>query len=169
MQDLTSELRALQENSDCSCMALTKISMCPNGWTLHNDSCYFFYMFRQTWDDARTTCERFGGHLVAIETMEEDDFVKGFIDMSKAKSGLNMDKYTWLGATDHLSEGVWLWVTGEKVALQDWRGGHVEHADSNGQPGVEDCMDYSFGAWNDNSCAATLPCLCEKEAAFTSN
>lgn len=165
IRELTAELGALHEDSDCSCMALTKVNRCPDGWTLRNNSCYFYYVFPQTWDDARKTCERIGGHLVTLETVEEDVYVKRFIDEAKTKSGQTRDTYTWLGASDHLQEGVWLWVTGQKVALHDWRGGH---ASNDGNPGVEDCMDYSFGAWNDNSCSSIHASLCEKMAAFMS-
>lgn len=64
-----------------------------------------------SWHEARDFCQTQGGHLVTINSQEENDFVYQFFP------------YGWLGATDELSEGTWLWVTGEPWSYTNWAPG----------------------------------------------
>ena len=75
---------------------------------------HYYKVFKNTtigWHDAKTACEKVGGHLVTITSAKENDFVYSLI----CKSGVQC----WLGATDEKKEGTWKWVTGEKWNYQD--------------------------------------------------
>ena len=133
----------------------------PDGWTKFNDHCYLYNILRRTWSQAQSTCENFGGHLATIQDVEEDQFIRMFINESKTAINDLTPSYTWIGATDSLKEGTWVWVTGQPIgkSYTNWRGG----GPSNGHHGShdEDCLDYSNG-WNDNDCSQWYHFICEK-------
>ncbi len=66
-----------------------------------------------TWHEARTECERMGGHLVIIRDQDENRFVMALL----AKSDMDA---AWLGATDERSEGRWFWVDGTEMRYNAW-------------------------------------------------
>jgi hypothetical protein len=63
---------------------------------------------KATWHVAKRRCEEMGGHLVAIETAMEEQFVKQLCGQVTA----------WVGASDEDEEGIWKWVTGERIELR---------------------------------------------------
>ncbi|XP_063447880.1 perlucin-like protein [Mytilus trossulus] len=140
---------------------------CPDGWTRYDLHCYNYSSSRKTWTTAENTCEQFGGHLVVIEDNDEDSFIGRFIERSLKLSNYAVyDRtfnYTWIGASDIAKEGNWLWVTGKPVGVYtNWRG----PGPNNGNNGshTENCMDWSFGGWNDSHCAGHLNFVCEIES-----
>lgn len=66
-----------------------------------------------SWHKAKQKCEDLGGHLVVINDAEENAFVTSIA----AKASLDT---IWLGATDEVKEGEWVWVTGQKVTYANW-------------------------------------------------
>jgi hypothetical protein len=60
------------------------------------------------WHDARDYCTGLGAHLVTIGSQEENQFVYELLP------------WGWLGATDEVTEGVWVWVTGEPWLFENW-------------------------------------------------
>jgi cysteine-rich repeat protein len=102
-----------------------------------------------TWQGARSDCIAWGGDLAAIGTVGEQTFLQGFVGGDH-----------WLGTSDAAVEGSFTWVTSEPFAYSNWAAG--EPNDSGG----EDCAEL-YGpangfAWNDLSCDAALPALCER-------
>lgn len=57
-----------------------------------------------TWHIAKKSCEEMGGHLVCIESPEEEQFV--------LKLCGTQTQSVWLGATDEEVEDQWHWVSG---------------------------------------------------------
>ncbi|CAC5382633.1 unnamed protein product [Mytilus coruscus] len=136
---------------------------CPDGWTKYDLHCYLYSSSRKTWTSAEDTCEQFGGHLVVIEDNDEDSFIESFLKMSTTKAHDWSFNYTWVGASDLAKEGDWLWVTGSPVGIYtNWRGPGPNNAHHGSH--TEDCMDWSFGGWNDNDCASHLNFVCEIES-----
>lgn len=136
---------------------------CPDGWTVFGQHCYFYNIFKKPWMDAQTTCENLGGHLATIEDYDEDKFIEQFIIQSKTLISDLSSSYTWVGATDQIKEGTWLWVTGKPVNMtvySNWRGPGPNNAHHGSH--TEDCMDWSAGGWNDNDCASAFNFICEK-------
>ncbi|MGH0135040.1 UNVERIFIED_CONTAM: hypothetical protein FKN15_056478 [Acipenser sinensis] len=60
------------------------------------------------WNSSRDNCTSMGGHLVIIESEEEQRFL---LSAAKAHAG---NRY-WIGLTDAVTEGVWLWVDGTRL------------------------------------------------------
>ncbi len=63
-----------------------------------------------TWHVAKQRCEEMGGHLVCVESREEEEFI--------AQLCSPCDRAVWIGASDEVEEGNWLWVNGKSVMMQ---------------------------------------------------
>ncbi len=62
----------------------------------------------------------------------------------------------WLGATDVVKEGTWIWESSKTIATYTkWGGG-----EPNNCCGGENCLHFN-SVWNDLSCDATLNVMCE--------
>ena len=49
---------------------------CDYGWVAYNRSCYrLFYNRHLNWADAKKSCRDLGGHLVRIDTFDENEFL----------------------------------------------------------------------------------------------
>jgi hypothetical protein len=66
----------------------------------------------------------------------------------------------WLGATDNLKEGSWIWQSsGKPMTYSKWAAG-----EPNNCCGGENCLQmnaFSGGAWNDAVCTNLVSVLCE--------
>ena len=100
---------------------------------------YELYNTKMSWKDAYRFCEKKGGHLVTINSKDEDDFI---YEIQKSYSPYER---MWLGATDEYSEGSWKWITGETINYKNWADGEPNDSDD------EDFMMIykSTGKWND--------------------
>jgi len=63
-----------------------------------------------SWWEGNTLCNQAGGHMVTISSQEENDLV-----FNSMGSG-----HVWIGFTDQVSEGNFVWVTGEAVNYTNW-------------------------------------------------
>ena len=120
---------------------------CPNPWTLLSHGCYTFISEpTMDWAGAKQTCEDLQGHLVKIESKEEN------LELYEEITRLQMPG-SWIGLNDIQEEGNWVWTGGETPAFTDW---------FPGQPGTdgaghdtaerEDCAGYhptSAEQWHD--------------------
>ncbi len=66
-----------------------------------------------TWFEARKACEAMGGHLVIIKSEDENRFVTNLL----TAAGVQV---SWLGATDEVVEGRWVWIDGTEVRYENW-------------------------------------------------
>ena len=72
----------------------------------------------------------------------------------------------WVGGTDLIEEGSWIWATSDRSfhddnMFTDWMS-NPPNPDNNG--GNEHCLEMIagfVGQWNDNVCASAYPYLCE--------
>jgi hypothetical protein len=85
----------------------------PIGTTTLSGHAYKFFPEQLSWHEARKRCEALGGHLVMIETPEENAFLGQLIT-----DGGGLD--SWIGATDEGSEGQWHWVDGRNLTWTNW-------------------------------------------------
>ncbi|XP_052817960.1 macrophage mannose receptor 1-like [Mya arenaria] len=111
-----------------------------------NQSCYELLKTRVTWRDADDICKRSGGHLVSINDATEQHYIQAFM----SRHGPNAT--VWIGLFDRRSEGVYHWLSGEKVGYTNWVSGHVTHKS-------KDCviLDPSRGGvWDDGDCTSSL-------------
>jgi serine/threonine protein kinase len=78
-----------------------------------NGHAYKFFPEQLSWHEAKKRCEALGGHLVIIETPEENAFLAKLIT-----DGGKID--SWIGATDEGFEGQWRWVDGRNMTWTNW-------------------------------------------------
>ncbi|XP_066469002.1 C-type lectin domain family 4 member M-like [Tiliqua scincoides] len=65
----------------------------------------------------------------------------------------------WIGLSDTVTEGKWVWVDGTPLSLSFWRRGEPNDSGEGG----EDCATLQFnGQWNDVSCSTSDFWICEK-------
>ena len=86
---------------------------------------------------------------MVVDSKEEMDFI------SKHQG------YIWLGATDEASEGMWRWVDGTVLSVDNpsWRRGKPDGGkDKNCLRRVNEQTNYK---WTDESCEAKYYRLCE--------
>ena len=67
-----------------------------------------------TWDQARLDAEARGGHLLTVSNAQEWQMVQ-----DRLGAAMPLENY-WMGGTDALSEGNWMWVTGEQWSYTNW-------------------------------------------------
>ncbi|HAA12622.1 MAG TPA: hypothetical protein DCE41_13385 [Cytophagales bacterium] len=72
-----------------------------------------------TWQEAKAQCESLGGHLVIINSAEENDFLS---TLGAANSNY------FLGASDHEVEGEWQWVDGTPFDYANWAEGEPNNS-----------------------------------------
>ncbi|KAK7476648.1 hypothetical protein BaRGS_00032123 [Batillaria attramentaria] len=125
---------------------------CPTGWESFGTSCYWLSEEGKTWDEAKTSCEELGATLAEIENSSENDFLKG----------LGRNRPIWLGGTDRVVEGQWMWAgSNTPFSFTDWNPGEPNNARS------EQCLNLwrwqGVYGWNDFKCAFSIIFLCEKK------
>lgn len=76
-----------------------------------NNNKYLLFDKNTTWTEAKTICEQYGGHLAAIESMDESSFVKNFL-----KSG----ERSWYYLGGQKKNDVWKWENGSNAEYISW-------------------------------------------------
>ncbi|KAL0970110.1 hypothetical protein UPYG_G00237260 [Umbra pygmaea] len=85
-------------------LAIAQAKHCSSDWIFFNGSCYYFSNDIMTWKQSKYACIRDGGHLVIIESLQEQEFLRikvGNPDYADSP---------WIGMTDQNTEGTWVWV-----------------------------------------------------------
>ncbi|KAM8812004.1 asialoglycoprotein receptor 1-like [Rhynchonycteris naso] len=155
VQQLTKDLNFLY----CQMAALKSNgslnTCCPVNWLEYEGSCYWFSRTRKPWLQAGKYCQLVHAHLVVVNSMEEQVFLK------KHTSSLN----TWIGLTDQ--NGTWTWVDGTDYnsGFQNWSPEQPDNWSGHGLGGGEDCAHFTYdGHWNDNVCTRPFRWVCETRA-----
>ncbi|CAH1772722.1 unnamed protein product [Owenia fusiformis] len=127
----------------------TTVEKCPPSSVQYEGTCYTFIKQQMTWHQAELTCLTLGGHLVAIETQSEQDFIVGYLDDNDMK-GFDY----WIGANDLIQEGQFIWVgTNKPLSYTTWADINGPQPDNN--KGKEHCVhlrDIHDLNWNDINC-----------------
>ncbi|XP_037023754.1 C-type lectin domain family 4 member E [Artibeus jamaicensis] len=127
---------------------------CPLRWVHFQSSCYFFSTNTMTWSASVKNCSDMGGHLVVINTQEEQEFL--FHEKPEKRE-------YYIGLTDKVTDGQWKWVDGTPFmkSLSFWDVG-----EPNNLATVEDCATVRDSSdprrnWNDVPCFLSLFRICE--------
>lgn len=118
-----------------------------------NQHLYQYMEQGSSWHDARDVCASQGGYLVTIQDTVENDFI---YQLTKGN--------TWLGATDEIEEGTWVWVNGEPWDFQNWEQGEPNHGNLDELEHYLRFWDQSSSTWNDFP-EGISPFVCEWEPA----
>lgn len=76
--------------------------------TSNNKSKHKFYRIKSTWNNARHTCIRDGGHLAIINSESEERILLRMLEENNADS-------TWLGLHDLYEEGDWVSILDQPI------------------------------------------------------
>ncbi|VDI21864.1 Hypothetical predicted protein [Mytilus galloprovincialis] len=74
----------------------------------------------------------------------------------------------WIGGTDEVIEGVWVWAASGKPLTYSNFYKSVPNIDKNANPNGENCLEIvqwtgNVGKWNDNNCSEESHFICEME------
>jgi hypothetical protein len=101
-----------------------------------------------TWAQARDACVADEARLVVIEDLTESTYVHSLLD--------NLE--IWIGLSDLVTEGTFVWVDGSPLTFENWR------PDGNPNGGTnQNCVeiDESGPTWNDEVCEQAHAYVCE--------
>lgn len=100
-----------------------------------------------TWTAASAAAQSSGWYLATVGSAAENDFIKSLLNSSLANRS-----HFWLGATDQVTEGTYLWVDGTPFSFTNWWGGEPNNS------GNEDyvAMDLRSGSWAWNDAPDTV-------------
>ncbi|RJP54375.1 MAG: tetratricopeptide repeat protein [Anaerolineaceae bacterium] len=132
----------------------------PRVKSVRNQHLYLFVKSEKTWHDARDYCAAQGGYLATLQDAAENEMVANLLAGN-----------AWLGATDEVEEGTWVWVSGEPWGYTNW------NKDSN-QPdndqGQEHYLEFEMrrgshrpSDWNDKPGEEKNYFVCEWEPGLT--
>ncbi|KAM9401169.1 C-type lectin domain family 4 member K-like isoform 5-T5 [Salvelinus alpinus] len=105
VKDLLATIQGIQKRCNTS-------QLCSPGWEFHNGSCYYFSKDKLTWEQSQYACIHDGGHLVIIESRQEQEFI-----IEKFVRSTDLGNSPWIGLTDKKQEGVWVWM--DNTTLDD--------------------------------------------------
>jgi hypothetical protein len=119
---------------------------CAGGDAHASDSqgnCFAFFATPMLYVDAKAACELLPGHLATVVNQEQETLIEN----------LRIDD-AYLGATDQVTEGTFLWQDGSPLTFTHWRAN-----EPNNGSGVyeEDCVVITNKVavgWDDRPCIA---------------
>ncbi|KAK4322476.1 hypothetical protein Pmani_006816 [Petrolisthes manimaculis] len=124
-----------------------------------------FYVNREqklSWTDSRRWCKVRGGDL-AQPTGDLMSFMQKVHQLFLPYVGSAVNEALWIGATDIVSEGQWIWLSGTQLPNNfPWEGVQPDNAYGN-----EDCLeiicqtDGITFSYNDNACTFPRYFVCE--------
>ncbi|XP_059689041.1 CD209 antigen-like protein A [Gavia stellata] len=139
----------LQDMAALICRSVLDNKKCSAGWKIFEKSCYSFSTETMSWADAKEICADQGAHLVVVNSDTEQTFLK---------DNINNSSTYWLGVTDQLEEGTWVWTNGEHTSISYWNT-WKENKDKD----QKDCGSIGpDGIWNDDRCSRSNHWICEK-------
>jgi hypothetical protein len=91
------------------------------GWVLNPDNGHYykFVAVELDWTDAllaAPTIDGAGGYLVTVTSANENAFIQNLM-------AANGSLPVWLGASDHVTDGMWRWADGPEAGTLFWSGG----------------------------------------------
>lgn len=116
----------------------------------YGNSEYAIIDIGMSWTEAKSYCERLGGHLLTVNSSEEQEYV------NKKLLSIGSQNMYWLGGYRENYSEPWKWVTGENIELFNWSSGepnsksenYIHMYRSNNTTGTwNNTTEYSSGNW----------------------
>ncbi|XP_071145894.1 perlucin-like [Mytilus edulis] len=82
-------------------------SDCPLGFMRFQESCYAILPVKVSWAEALRLCQAFQAKLAWIDSAIEDKFIEGMLNRYHDSIATSE---VWMGGTDMLIEGIWMWA-----------------------------------------------------------
>ncbi|XP_046546494.1 perlucin-like [Haliotis rubra] len=134
---------------------------CPRGFLEHGSSCYWFSNIEGSFAEASSYCQFFGSHLARITSEDEDDYLRSRANEEKGSIGY------WLGATDLIKEGEFMWEGGVPLNYTNWAPGEPNNEMHPEQSGHCLMLQMTTGyKWNDNDCIKKTKFICERKVSM---
>jgi hypothetical protein len=115
-----------------------------------NGACFVFFLAPLNRTSAEAACVGLDMHLASIHSAASNTVVQNLIS----------NKITWLGATDAVTEGTFVWGDGTPFDFQNFRAGEPNNGAGLGQ---EDCLTIEGnmgGTWDDQPCGVAFSYVC---------
>ena len=137
--------------------AATAAAECQSPWTSLDipgqpSGCYLFHGFKSSWYDSKRECKQSGGHLVEIDSLQEQEALIGELER-QGLLGSDAPVFAfWIGLTDIFHDGTWVWDhQGQPLNFSAWASG-----EPNNMAGVQHCVAMNIrrerGMWDDVGC-----------------
>jgi len=107
---------------------------------------------KKNWADARRTCQLEGGELVIVDFPIINEWL--------AKQDMKYGQL-WIGATDMVKDGTYVWTNGVEATNEYWYPGQP-----NNYGGQQQCATVNYrqpGKWDDGTCSGKLGFVCQIE------
>ncbi|XP_069768302.1 C-type lectin domain family 4 member A-like isoform X2 [Narcine bancroftii] len=130
--------------------------ICEPGWVLFRRNCYLFVNESQSWEESRKHCKEQGGHLAVVSSEKVQMF------LANHSGGLPR----WIGLTDLLTEGTWVWMDGTPVIDSSvfWARRQPDDPLAGSLDSGQDCGLLRGRRWFDEDCSRSFPSVCEAVA-----
>ena len=122
------------------------VDKCRQGWIYSNSQCYKPLHGTHNWNEAKTQCRNYGGHLASVQSSQENDFIY------KLMGGVA----TWIGGEKHSTQ-TWKWNDGVKWRYTNW---YAREPSGDGN-----CLEMFGGwngKWNDKPCHYKIHAICKR-------
>ena len=126
----------------------------PEGQTIERDA-YRLVLTKKTYDAAQMSC--FSRYRTSIATISNEKQNTLIFNLAIQASGDRFDDL-WIGLSDHLTEGIWLWEDRTPVTFQYWADGRPDNA--HGGQHYTHMKMYDNGKWEDNDKNHEYPFVC---------
>ncbi|KAL3837196.1 hypothetical protein ACJMK2_022567 [Sinanodonta woodiana] len=120
--------------------------------------CYQIVDTNTTWAEASRFCKENNGHLIFIETAEEQQVIADQMQRRNFRAVA-----LWIGSSNVHAEDGSRWDNGENFTYVNWAKGQPDNP-----PGDENCAEiytYDF-KWNDKACKSPRGYICERTDAI---
>lgn len=136
--------------------------------SIYNHCVKFYHTITKTWLEARLICKQDGGDLLVFRNLSEEKYFVNVTESLIKNYQFNYDLRFWVGATDLLKEGNWIWLDGTEVSNLFFHSG--EPNDAGSPEGFhENCGAYEYLTTkqnillNDENCTKPSHFVCEMQ------